>query len=205
MNALYGDEMVQYLKTKYDWDDETFNDIDWDAHEYELSKVKGLLRISIHKLLHRWQPTNKVVQRNERRSKQDAKCTECDAIDDQLHYMKCKSEYFEEARRFSWKKFKTKMKKYKRYKTMLEIMWIGIKRWVNDEDDDDLPRGDDVTPAQFDLLINAYKHQCGIGWDHFITGRITKEWSIYYESNLEENDEKRGKVMAFARDTVKAT
>ena len=205
MNALYGNQMIRYLKNKYDWDDETFDDIEWDAHEYEVSKVKGMLKISIHKLLHRWQPTNKVVQRNERRSKNDAKCTECDAIDDQLHYMKCNSDYFEEARRFSWKKFKTTMKKYKSCKTMLEIMWIGIKRWVYDEDDDDLPSGDDVSPDQFDLLVKAYKHQCVIGWDHFITGRITKEWSTYYESNLEENEKKRGKVMAFARDIVRAT
>ena len=52
------------------------------------------------------------------------------------------------------------------------------KRWVyNEEEEDDLPCGDDVTSAQYERLKVTYRHQCAIGWDHFITGLITKKWS----------------------------
>ena len=122
--------MVNRLKNKYEWDDITFDDIDWDAHEAELGKTRGLYKIFIHKLLHGWQPTNKVVQRNERRSADIAKCTECHEIDEQLHYMRCNSVYFEEARKYDWKKFKIMLKKYKHNAAMMNIIWIGIKRWV---------------------------------------------------------------------------
>ena len=203
--AMYGDQMVKYLINKYDWNEETFHDIDWNAHEHEVTTAKGLFKVSIHKLLHRWQPTNKIVQRNERRPASEARCTECDEIDGQLHYSKCQSTYFEEARKFGWKKFKNILKKYKRNKTMLEIMWIGIQRWVYGEGDDSLPHGEEDTPEQYQLLVRAYKQQCTIGWDHFITGRITKQWSKYYEMTLENDSKKEGKAIAFARDIVKAT
>ena len=163
MNALYGENMTKYLKNKYNWNDITFNDIDWDAHENEVENIRGLYKISIHKLLHRWQPTNKVVQRNERKTPDTAKCTECNEIDDQLHYIKCHSAYFEEARKFAWNFFKNGLKKYKKNKTMTEIMWIGIKRWIYGEGDNDLPRGDDVTGEQFMMLKEAYKQQGEIG------------------------------------------
>ena len=75
----------------------------------------------------------------------------------------------------------------------------------NEKEEEDLPCGDDVTSSQYELLKVAYRHQCAIGWDHFITGRITKKWSEYYGSNLQDNDEKNGKIIAFSRNVVKAT
>ena len=97
------------------------------------------------------------------------------------------------------------MKKYKRNETMIKIMWIGVKRWVYDEVDEDIPRGDEVNDDQFKALKSAYQYQGDIGWSNFIVVRISKHWSKYYELRLKEDEEKNGKVMAFARDLVRAT
>ena len=65
--ALYGERLIKYLKKKYGWDDVTFDNVDWNAHQHELEKTKGLFKISIYKMIHRWQPTNKITQRNEKK------------------------------------------------------------------------------------------------------------------------------------------
>ena len=207
--ALYGEDIRKYLKEKYDWDEVTFQKIDWDAHEHELSVIQGLHKISVYKLIHRWQPTNKVVQRNERRSKDTAKCTECGEIDDQLHYMKCQSSYFVEARKYAWKKFRNALKNYKLNSSMIAVMWVGVQRWVynelDDEENNDLPLGDDITQEQCALLTQAFEEQKEIGWEHFIVGRIAKGWGIYYMNKIQDDEEQEGKVMRFTRNLVKAT
>ena len=203
--ALYGQQLIDRLIKKHGWNNLTVNDIDWDVHESELEKIKGLYKISIHKLIHKWKPTNKIVQRNEKIDRHIANCTECEEVDDQLHYIKCNSDYFEEARKYAWKKFRTVMKKHKLNETIIRIMWIGIKRWVYDEVDEDIPRGDEVNNELFKALKSAYQHQGDISWENFIVGRISKHWSKYYELRLKEDEEKNGKVMEFARDLVRAT
>ena len=210
--ALYSEKLKTFLCRKYGWNETIFTSIDWDAHESELGKLRGLYKISIYKLIHRWQATNKVVQRNERKPPGSAKCTECGHIDEQLHYMRCLSVYFVEARQYAWKKFKNVIKQYKYHTTMISVMWVGIQRWISDDleemDGDaapDLPWGDEVNEEQKAMLSKAYTSQTKIGWDHFIVGRISKEWSDYFEYALEKNDETSGKVIAFTRTIVKAT
>ena len=211
IDALYGERIINYLRKKYEWTEETFSKIDWDAHEFELSKVRGLYKISIYKLIHRWQPTNKVVQRNERRRAHQALCTECGNVDEQLHYMKCHSDYFEEARKYAWKKFRNVMKPYRHNNSMTAIMWTGVQRWIHDEFDEErtqkenLPFGDDVTQEQCEILLDAFEEQKEIGWDHFIVGRVATGWSKYFATNVEDSYEKEGKVIAFGRTLVRAT
>ena len=93
---------------------------------------------------------------------------------------------------------------------MIAIMWVGIQRWIFDEldldtgNDKDFPFENEVNEEQRTLLKNAYNSQTKIGWDHFIVGRIATEWSTYYTYGLEDDEKKDGKVLAFARDIVKA-
>ena len=94
---------------------------------------------------------------------------------------------------------------------MIAIMWVGIQKWVYDEENDpeengtELPYGSEVNKEQCFLLKQAFQKQNKIGWEHFITGRITKAWSTYYAYGLTDDEEKDGKVMVFARDVVRAT
>ena len=97
-HALYGDVMKNYIINKYDWTNEIFSMVNWEAMKSALRDKRGIHKVTVQKLIHFWQPTNKYVQRNQRRKADTAVCTECGEEDTQMHYMRCKSTYFTEAR-----------------------------------------------------------------------------------------------------------
>ena len=65
--ALYTAEMDKYMRRKFGWTDETIAKVDWVALESALKSTQGLALVTIYKMMFRWQPTNKVVQRNEKK------------------------------------------------------------------------------------------------------------------------------------------
>lgn len=202
--ALYSKIMKTYTMEKYGWTKDTFDAIDWDSLDMALTKKKGIQKVTIHKLLHFWQPTNKYTQRNQRRRTKEALCTECNCVDEQMHYMKCQSQYFKEARGFAWKRFCDKMKYYLREESMIRVMSIGIKNWIYQDFNEPLPRGDEINTLEYTALVNAYNSQNEIGWDHFLAGKVSKEWSKYYSMRLPESKEKHGKVLAFGKTLVES-
>lgn len=125
--ALYGTDMRTYLMKKYNWTERVLDSIDWLSLEHSLRKKKGIHLVTVHKLIHLWQPTNKYVQRHKANGFLRPTCRECNDTDGQLHYMKCKSTYFTEARQHAWVAFCRGMKKYRTEGTMLRIIWIGIQ------------------------------------------------------------------------------
>ena len=201
-NALYEEEMRTYLMKKYNWNEETLTLIDWEAMEHCLGSKQGIHKATIFKMIHYWQPTNSYVQRNERRRASAALCPECEVIDKQMHYMICRSEYFEEARGFAWRRFCQSMEKYKRHETLLRIIWIGLQNWVYEDFEEELPKGDDVTKEEHSILVRAFEEQNRIGWKHFVVGRISKVWKKYFALRLPEDIKKGGKVTAFSRTLV---
>ena len=200
--AMYGNDMLIYMKEKYGWTSNVTKDINWDACEAAINKTYGLQKVAVYKLMHFWQPTNSVVQRNQKRTTDKAKCTECECLDDQMHYMMCHSQFFVDSRKIAWKKFNRLMKKYFSETTMLQVMWMGIQKWVYGEDEVQLPQGTELNMVQYRALQKAYKSQSVIGWKHFLVGRVSKQWSEYYALRLEESEVKNGKVIAFGRDLV---
>ena len=201
-SALHADEMRAYLIDKYNWEDETFELIDWMSLEACFKKLRGPHKVAVVKLVHLWQPTGKYVNRNERQNQELPNCSMCQSVDGQLHYMECRSEYFREARMFAWKRFMKKMKHYAREETFLRIIWIGIQNWIYQDFDEDLPKGDDVSDHEFALLRQAYDEQNRIGWNHFLVGRVARGWSTYYEHRVSDGILKDGLTQAFGRTLV---
>ena len=111
--ALYTADMDKYMKKKFGWNDAVIAKVDWIALESALKSKQGLTLVTIYKMMFRWQHTNTVVQRNEKRAKHTSRCPVCDHQDDQFHYMKCSHELFAEARDFAWRRFCQTMKSYK--------------------------------------------------------------------------------------------
>lgn len=151
------------------------------------NKLHGLYKTSVYKLIHVWQPTNTVTQRNWQSAPVQARCKECGCNDKQLYYMECRSEYYCEARRFAWRKFKNKMANHKCPPMMLDSVWYGIQRWIYDEDDDSLPRDVGVTNTRYEILCKAVQQQNSIGWKHFCLGRVAVAWSEFYSTGLQDD------------------
>ena len=94
------------------------------------------------------------------------------------------------------------MKNYKGETTMLRIIWIGIQCYINQDEEGELPQGDDVTKEEYNVLKIAYNKQNIIGWKHFLCGRVSKAWKDYYSLRIPNSKEKVGKVLAFGKSLV---
>ena len=202
--ALYESELFDYYVEKYGWTEDIYKEIHWTAFGSSLEGLYGLHKVTVYKLIHFWQPTNSYVQRNNKRDRSDALCTECGQPDEQLHYMRCKSQFFTDARTYAWKTFCTEMNKYKKEETLLRIIWIGIQNWIYEDFDEELPKGDEISDTSYAKLCEAYHHQSLIGWKHLLVGRISIKWSQFYLEKLDNDEYAEGKTEAFGRDLVKS-
>ena len=202
-NELFGKEMETYLCNKYGWDEEIMACIDWEAGEAALKSTRGSYQVKILKLIHMWQPTCRVTQRNQQREYTQAKCLECGQLDDQLHYLVCNSELFCNTRKRAWKRVIERMKKFKVDKAVVDMMWYGLLRWKLKDQDQSVPMGETMGDEQYRLLKEAAYQQNVIGWDHLAIGRMSKEWGKCYAAGLPEDKEKDGKVLAFRRELVR--
>ena len=74
-----------------------------------------------------------------------------------MHYMQCKSDYFKEARTFAWKIFCEKMKPYIKEETMIRIIWIGIQKWIYNDFEESLPKGNETSNRKYVALQHAFE------------------------------------------------
>ena len=204
LRALFADELREYLKNKYEWNDRVWDTIDWNIMEAPLGKLKGQRKVTIYKLVHLWQPTDRYKMRNEDGLGSEGKCTHCGEIDEQLHYMRCKNEYFKDARTYAWKRFCEKMKAYRREETFFRVIWIGLQNWIYEDFNEELPKGDEITDEEYRALRRAFCDQERIGWDHFLVGRMAKGWREYFEMRSVESPIREGRGIAFGRKLVES-
>lgn len=203
-NALYADEMRDYLIQKYRWNETIFSTIDWTSMEAAMDGLHGLHRVTVLKMIHFWQPTGNYVQRNEGGSRDSAKCKHCGDIDNQLHYMQCRSDAFKEARTFAWKRFCQHMKRYKHEETFLRVIWIGIQNWIYEDFFEDLPAGEEINNQEYEILVKAFQEQTNIGWKHFLVGRVAKGWSEYMAQRIPDGTMKDGLLRVFGKTLVES-
>ena len=202
--ALYEKNIFKYYETKYHWSQNLIKRIDWNSFGKSLESHQGLHLVTILKLVHFWQPCNYYIQRNERRAKKYAKCSECEKDDVQFHYMSCASQYFVQSRKFAWKEFHTNMKKYKGEESFFQAIWIGIQNFVYNDFEGTIPRFDDITITQHQILVDAYEEQNLIGWDHFLVGRLSLKWGQFYKTRITNDGKTEGRVIAFTRKVVQS-
>lgn len=202
LDALYADELRLYLKNKYEWSEDSFKTIGWNSLDGSLTKVRGLHRITVYKLLHFWQPTGKYLRRNEGCALHTGTCLQFDKDDDQRHYMSCRSAYFKEARPFAWKQVCAAMKRYAQEETLLRAIWIGIQNFVCKDFDEAHPKDDDLSLVEYEALKKVFLEQNVIGWNHFLAGRIATGWNQFFALRVSAKENANGLVMAFGRSLV---
>lgn len=196
--------MLSYYKQKYECTDAVFRTIDWEAFGKSFGKTKGLRKITMTKLIQKWQPVNAYIQRDEKRPVIEAQCAECIRIDDLLQYMQCRSRYFVNVRRNVWRNFQVKMKRYSVHATLFQHIWIGIQNFVYNDFDERLPKGDIVSLEQYKKLAEAYEQQTAIGWEHLLLGRISILIGEYFHLTIDDDIKTDGRVLSFTRALIGA-
>ena len=72
--------------------------------------------------------------------------------------------------------------------TMLQVMWMGVQKWVYGENELQLPQGTEINMVQYRSFQKVYNSQLVIRWKHFLVGQVSNQWSEYYALRLEESE-----------------
>ena len=88
--SINGDFLMKFFCNKYNWDNETYHSINWEAHGYALYRYSKPTRHTIIKYIHGWLANQ---QRRFREGKAiDALCPLCGETESPAHMFKCHSE-----------------------------------------------------------------------------------------------------------------
>jgi hypothetical protein len=169
-NASTATAAKQFLRQKYSWNAQTFDDIYWNGHKNALTSLPGRTYKSVTQFIHQWLPVNashsKQLQGTARLCPY---CTSCD--EDQLHFLQCNHVDLQTA----WKKaadiVHTKLTKYRSntHHLLLKLITYSITAWRTSPTP---PVPDFITPN----LLQLFHRQSSIGWDQIIKGRFSVAW-----------------------------
>ena len=170
--------MVEYLQTKYKWEDLTFHSIDWVAHRRAVTN-NDLPDKFITKMIHNLLPTGKRVHRY--KPYYDHRCPSCyQDYEDFHHVLTCHN-----AIRSKWQSTLLKDVRKICYKmkvgsTIIKLLVNGIQYHLWDSTmEQDMHSG---------RLSPIWEDQQKIGWDHLLYGRWSKKWTEYHEKSLKERN-----------------
>ena len=165
---IYGEQTEEFLCSKYNWTDRIFSLIDWDAHKTAVGRIHILQQVTVHKFIHGWLATQK------RRSREEGStaptCLLCADVDETNHVFRCRHVDMVRARSQGLRTVNNNLMTLLEKEACAAIM-AGISSQETDQAD--------VFCREF-VLSNrteiAMRQQEEIGWQHFIQGRLTKEW-----------------------------
>ena len=164
--------MRKHLMKKYDWDEDTYNEVDWTSHGRALRRLEKN-RKTLVKYLNNISPCGIVAHRNNPKYPED--CPSCGApVEDQQHLIHCPKRKED---RETW--FKA-IKQYTEETTTpmpLQDLLLKVLRALLDDEDTDSIEGDQYTQEIVDV-------QRLIGWDQILKGRYSKQWAVLMDRHL---------------------
>ena len=99
--------------------------------------------------------------------------------------------WFAVARENGWLRLKQTMKRWKINNIIYQVMWYGWQSWTNSEDPDEIQ----VPILDIEQLTReAMRAQTLIGWNHFMLGRVAKQWRECIGNDMENDMYKQGKI-----------
>jgi hypothetical protein len=189
-SSLHRKNIVTRIKQKSQWDDTTFQQVHWDAHEAAFSSLSHSNRVMVAKLQHNLINTN---HQNARFYGKSPKCpcflSHVETLD---HLLSCSSEGAAEHRQKAITLLETDLASIKTPVEVISAILHGTTMWVRLQTEADLQvhaqtvgslRGPDM------LLTAAFTEQFqSIGWNQFLLGRLSSRWGRSVQSYLKSTD-----------------
>jgi hypothetical protein len=169
-------ELMEYLKKKFPWDDNTLTTIDWNSFQQVIQKYTTQ-RSTVVKHLHAISPTGHIAHRNNTHMPHD--CPACaHPEEDNMHLLTCTHES-----RISWRADTIAAIACYVPETsdpyLLDFLRDGLTRMHR--------KLDDINPTQYpEKYHQLISQQTRIGWDHLYRGRWSTEWATS-QHNYEKN------------------
>ena len=199
--AMHDKRLKKFLLKKYGWTDNVFQNIDWTPTQTNLNRKPTIYTTAVIKLLHRWQPTNLRCAWY-KRGATGSNCDLCGETEVQHHYMKCSDQVFKQARKNGWLKLKKALKGWDINNEIYTAMWQGCQSFCDDPT---------ITEASLPPMTNgelqrditcAWNAQSTIGWNHFMLGRISKDWRKCVHRSFENDEHTEGKTTGYLKALV---
>ena len=192
-----GYQARQYIKDARDWDDATFDNVDWHNFGQHFKALPITARIQRTKLIHRWQPVG--TQRLRDAKIKDpllALCPTCQhTTETPDHVFLCDQRKSLRHRHYQPV---TKITHRKPHHPALVILSNGIYQWLSSEP---ITIQDQVTSLPLflqDTVSSAIYEQDDIGWNNALRGILSLKWaeaaSTHHTTEHYENDIGNGHI-----------
>ena len=158
------------------WNDQIYDTIAWDYIGDLLRKLPIGHRIQLSKLMHDLLPTAKPIQTFDNRH--DGRCFECGQLwEDTNHVLQCPSDKREQARSDAFQVLREHFQRQHTPLIMTDIICTTMSHWIQRRR---ITPPDWPTPSEpiMMAITRAFQSQTRIGWDQFLRGRLTNEWSL---------------------------
>jgi hypothetical protein len=159
----------KFLQAKYEWDDETTDNIWWNVHAKSLQKLELHNRIRINKFIHNHCSTNSRDHLHYKHKPEVCNtCSHSEETED--HILQCQTFPRRKLRKL-WIKDILDVDKKIIPLNIRKAISLGIKGWLEKS-----PINEETLDTFSNKIQLAFRHQSMIGWDHFVRGRISITW-----------------------------
>jgi hypothetical protein len=173
---------------KQGWSEDTFQDIDWEAHRRAINRNQKW-KITLVKYLHKCLPVGKLVRHYDK-VKYRAECPSCTCIlEDDDHVFTCPGR--EAERKELTKKLKKKLEALNTESGVQELVMAGVKAAIYSQE----PR------VSADLRELA-EQQSAIGWTNLLRGRMSKQWIERQRQHIGSSATKKKNALTWATTVI---
>ena len=169
------------LKEKYEWNDVTFNDVNWEAMRLALRRLRAH-RTTLLKHINNISPVGKLVHIYD--PKYPESCPSCEEpIETRDHLYACSGAQRLEWRQAFYQSLAKNLVELKTYDPLRELLVRALKAMIEGEDVETI-----VVPEGLEALAAA---QSAIGWKELFKGRLSNQWAKYQQQHLGRFDRKK--------------
>ena len=175
--------LKQYLINKFEWEERTFQMIEWTSFGRALKSYKETARPGLIKYIHGWQFRNRQKRKFGLATLEGSveKCPWCNEEEEVGHEFKCTSATMTRARKAGWRTLKRRMAKCTTQE-VLHKLWLGFHSVTENH----APESGQKYTTEEVRAASAFDEQTRIGWPLFLRGYITADFGrANYEATSE--------------------
>ena len=177
-SELHQQQIIDYVKKRSNWNDITFQQVHWDAHESAFTSLSRNNQVMVAKLIHNLANTN---AQNAKFYGKSPSCPCCLLHDETLaHIFSCPSEGSIEHRAKALVTLQADLTNISTPTAVIEAITYGITMWVRQQMESDLsihaPTVGSLCGPDILLTVAFTEQYQSIGWYNFLLGRISAKW-----------------------------
>ena len=181
----HGQELRDYIIERTQWQPSIFNLVHWPVFYYYYKQQSSRKQMRICKYVHDWQNVGSQKFKIDKKTKEELCPMGCGCQESPMHYWYCKDPSFEGVREDHLTQLEEYLDKIKTSPNIKQHILTCLHYWIQAQADTPITITRDSEGTQ-DLLSSTVEQQNEIGWEHFLKGRITYQWTQLQDSHCQE-------------------